>query len=318
MKTACYALSSMTLGLVLCASVNAQAPANPPASSTDLATQYPTAPQGPVPLGEEPHHRLVLQNEFTHVYNVMVASLDSTLLHQHDLPYLYVTLGPADIINAVSGKPEAHQILQDGETHYSPGHFTHIVRTDSGMEFRNITIELVHPQSALKNLCRDVQPGAALDCPQKPSAEETASAETKPANSETKPAIAENKAATKSSAKSGMPRNNSRAQNDPKESGAPASNIPYFESDEVRVDLHKVSSGNDYVDATPQNSALLVALTDANLDANLAGEHVLFLHAGDVLWMPAGKPRRIVDFLGTHSGFLLIAFKDSTSAPSTQ
>ena len=83
------------------------------------------------------------------------------------------------------------------------------------------------------------------------------------------------------------------------------------------MELHKVSSGNDYVERAPEHDALLVALTDANLDANLGGEHVTFLHAGDVLWFPGGQNRRVVDFLGTRSSFLLISFKDSgASAPA--
>ena len=61
-----------------------------------------------------------------------------------------------------------------------------------------------------------------------------------------------------------------------------------------------------------------VALTDANLDANLGGEHVQFLHGGDVLWLSAGQRRRIVDFLGTRSNFLLISFKDTTPATPPQ
>ena len=272
----------MMLCGLFCTSLKAQAPLPPPAY--DLSLQNPVAAsQAPVPLSEEPHHRLVLQNDFTRVYYVMVPPLDTTLLHQHDLPYLYVTLGPADIINAIVGKPELHQILQDGETHYSPGHFAHVARTDSGMQFQNVTIELVHPQGTLKNLCKDVLPGAPLDCP------------------EQKPPAADSKT------KKGQP-----------EPTAPTEDVPYFETDEIRVDLHKVSSGNDYVDATPKTDALLVALTDANLDANLGGEHSSFLHGGDVLWLPAAKHRRIVDFLGTRSRFLLISFKNSAPALATQ
>jgi hypothetical protein len=261
---------------LLCPALRAQAP------SSNFPMQNPTAPQGPVPISEEPHHRLVLQNDFTHVYNVMVPALDVTLLHQHDLPYLYVTLGPADLINAIVGKPELHQILQDGEVHYTPGHFAHIVRTESGMPFHNITIELVRPQGTPKNLCRDVVPGEALHCP------------------EPQPAV-ESKKGKKSA---------------PEASGD--EDVPYFESDEVRVDLHRVSSGNDYLDATPKFDALLVGLTNSNLDANLGGEHIEFLHGGDVLWMPAGQQRRIVDFLGTHSSFLLITFKDSAVAAAAR
>jgi hypothetical protein len=171
--------------------------------------------------------------------------------------------------------------LQDGETHYSPGHFAHIARTDSGMPFHNITIELVRPQGTLKNICKDVLPGAPLNCPEQPVAQ-----------------------------------GNSKNKKAPPP--APKDDVTFFETDEIRVDLHKVSGGSDYVDANPANDALLVALTDANIDLNLSGEHVSFLHGGDVVWLPAGKHRRVVDFLGTHSGFLLIVFKDSSPAPSTQ
>jgi hypothetical protein len=270
-----------------CAAVRAQAPdanPSPQAPAPNLPMQNPTAPQGPVPITEEPHHRLVLQNDFTHVYNVSVPPLDSTLLHQHDLPYLYVVLGPADIINTVTGKPELHQILLDGETHYSPGHFAHIVRTDSGMPFHNITVELVRPQGTPKNLCKDVLPGAPLNCP------------------EPAPAIPASKG----------------KKTAPQVSSSERDDIPYFETDEIRVDLHRVSSGDDYVDAAPKLDALLVGLTNSNLDVNLAGEHIQFLHGGDVMWLPAGQHRRIVDFLGTHSGFLLISFKDGTERPTAQ
>jgi hypothetical protein len=288
MKPPIRLLCGILLGGLVCDSLCAQAPAsNPqppqPAPPSYLPPQDPTPPLGPVPLNEEPRHRLVLQNDFTRVYDVTVPPLDSTLLHQHDLPYLYVIRGVADVINAMVGKPELHQVLQDGETHYSPGHFAHVLRTDSGMQFQNVTIELVHPQGTLRNLCKEVLPAAPLNCPEQKMAED------------------------KSKTKKGQP-----------ERVVGADDVPYFETDEIRVDLHKVSSGNDYVDATPKFDALLVALTDANLDANLAGEHIAFLHGGDVLWLPAGEQRRIIDFLGTHSSFLLISFKDRAPSAAAQ
>jgi hypothetical protein len=268
--------------LILSAHLQAQAP-----SSTSSQPNS-TAPEAPVPISGEPHHRLVLQNDFIHVYNVMVPPLDATLLHQHDVPYLYVVLGPADIINAIVGKPELHQMLQDGETHFSPGHFAHIARTDSGVPFHNITIELLHPQGAAKNLCKEVLTGQPLACPPQQAADDAA----------------------KGNAKGKKPA--------PLEPTNDNDNVPYFESDEVRVELFKASSGRDYVDSAPKTHALLVALTDANLDVNLGGEHIQFLHGGDVLWLPAGQHRRIVDFLGTRSGFFLISFKDGAAAPATQ
>lgn len=267
------------IGELCCGALQAQEPPKPSAqnsSSQNPSTpispaQNPTAPLGPVPLSEEPHHRLVLQNDFVHVYNVMVPALDATLLHQHDFPYLYLTLGATEIVNAIQGQPEAPLTLQDGDTRYNPGKFVHLVRTDSGTAFHNITVELVHPQGTTRNLCKEVLPGQPTQCPQ--PAEVTGA----------------------------------------KKGSTPTADdaVPYFETDEVRVDLRKVAEGRDYVEASPKVHALLVALTDANLDANLGGEHVDFLHGGEVLWLPAGVHRRIVDFLGTHSSFLLISFKDS-------
>src|SRR2546421_12827118 len=176
---------------------NASSQNNQPAGNSQ--PQNPTAPLGPVPLAEEPHHRLVLQNDFVHVYNVMVPPLDATLLHQHELPYIYLTLGATELVNAIQGQPEGRLTLQDGDTRYTPGKFAHVVRTDSGMAFHNITIELVHAQAAERNSCKEVVPGAALDCPQEAA-----------------------------SAKKGAPETTDDI-------------VPYFETDEVRVELRKVA-----------------------------------------------------------------------------
>src|SRR5712692_8332220 len=69
-----------------------------------LNAQAPVA----VPIPKEPHHHLVLANEYVRVFRVSVPAHDATLLHQHDVPYLYVSLGPADVVNAFQGKPEVH------------------------------------------------------------------------------------------------------------------------------------------------------------------------------------------------------------------
>jgi hypothetical protein len=83
----------------------------------------------------------------------------ATLLHQHDVPYLYVSLGPADVVNAVQGRPEARIVMADGQVGYSPGHFAHIARTDAGSTFDNVTIELLKPQGEPRNTCGHVVSG---------------------------------------------------------------------------------------------------------------------------------------------------------------
>src|SRR6266436_2668806 len=134
-----------SLLLLFAFSINAQAPAA-------------------VPIPKEPHHHLVFENSYVRVFRVSIPAHDATLLHQHDVPYIYVALGPADVINAVQGKPEAHLVMADGQVGYSRGGFAHIARTDAGSSFNNVTIELLHPQGEPRNLCDKVVDGPVLTC----------------------------------------------------------------------------------------------------------------------------------------------------------
>jgi len=79
----------------------------------------------------EPHHHLKIENEYVRVYYVEVAPHEATQLHQHDHDYLFVSLGPADVINAVRDKPEVHLVLKDGETHFTRGGFAHVAATSA-------------------------------------------------------------------------------------------------------------------------------------------------------------------------------------------
>src|SRR6266568_2442627 len=86
------------------------------------ATKSTRAPE-PVPLAHgnvpgEPHHHLKIENEYVRAYYVEVPPHQDTQLHQHDHDYIYVSLGPADVINAVRDKREVHLVLKDGETHF--------------------------------------------------------------------------------------------------------------------------------------------------------------------------------------------------------
>src|SRR2546429_8038244 len=57
-----------------------------------------------VPIPKEPHHQLVFENSYVRVFRVNIPPHESTLLHQHDLPYIYVALGPTDVIHAIDRK----------------------------------------------------------------------------------------------------------------------------------------------------------------------------------------------------------------------
>lgn len=249
---------------------------NPPANPADLNKdiqiniQSPILPLAAVPVADEPHHAHVFQNDFVRVYNVTLPPLDATLLHQHDKPYVYLMLGTADVVNAVAGQPEVRLPFEDGATRYSRGGFAHIARTDAGIPFHNITIELEKPQASPRNLPPGANDRPLGSCP--------------PAAADSRPG------------KNQVPAEQS---------------VSCFETDQVRLDRLRVEGGKDYSDVAPRTAALLVAMSGANLDVSVGGQHVAFLHEGDVLWLPVGTSRRVVDFLGTQSSFLLLSFTDS-------
>jgi hypothetical protein len=120
--------------------------------------------QAPTPVANEPHHHVVVKNEYVNAYHVFIGAHDATLLHQHDLPYLFMSVGPADITNAVLGKPEAQLKATDGQVFNSPGHFAHVARPNGDTSFTNITVEFLHPQGTPHNLCVKVVEGPVKDC----------------------------------------------------------------------------------------------------------------------------------------------------------
>jgi quercetin dioxygenase-like cupin family protein len=95
----------------------------------------------------EPHHHLVLENKSVRVFNVEVPPHTDTLMHWHRHDYVYVTLGDAEIVNAVKDKPPVTLKLRDGETRFAPAPFAHIARNLGDQAFRNVTIEILEDDS---------------------------------------------------------------------------------------------------------------------------------------------------------------------------
>ena len=128
-----------------------------------LFAQSPLAP-GPVPLKSEPHYRLVFENGYVRAWYFDIPGGTATLPHTHDVPYLSIALMPGDYVDAVAGQPEVHATPDDGQLSYFPGGEAHVLRTDSGGRFQDLTIELLRPQGTARNRCEKVI-DAPLDCP---------------------------------------------------------------------------------------------------------------------------------------------------------
>jgi hypothetical protein len=253
---------------------------------TALRAQSPAPPHA-VPLSSEPSHHLVFENGYVRAFNVAVAAHESTLLHQHDLDYLYVILGPADVTNAVLGQPEVRLQFADAELHFSRGPFAHVARNEAGTPFRNVTIELVHPQGAARNLCGKVLPEDRGPCPE-------AQAQTDKTTSESPPKAP--RAASRNAAKS---------------SPAPVHHSiqPWFETSEIVVNFASIDATYG-IRSSARVNRLLVALEQAELEVTWPHKRPRLLHPGDVRWIPADADATVANLAPAPSRFLLIYFKD--------
>jgi hypothetical protein len=121
--------------------------------------------QTPVAITAEPHHHLKIQNDDVRVFYVAVAPHQTTLMHLHDKPYLYVALGDAKFSNNVLGTGESDVMLKDAHYRYSSGGFAHLATNLLDTPFRNVTVEFEKPQDNARNLCEQVIEHQALHCP---------------------------------------------------------------------------------------------------------------------------------------------------------
>lgn len=103
--------------------------------------------QSPVPMHEEPRHRLVLTHQQLRVMDVRIPPGDTTMFHVHDVPALYV---------AVSAAPVDIQLRNDkwGGTHPAadPGRKPGDVNVDTSYVRAPITHRVTNVGSQLFNL----------------------------------------------------------------------------------------------------------------------------------------------------------------------
>jgi hypothetical protein len=236
--------------------------------SASLPAQAPTA----VSIPQEPHHHLVLENAYVRVFRVSVPAHESTLLHQHDVPYLYVSLGPADVINAVQGRPEAHLVLADGQLGYSPGHFAHIARNESNAPFNNVTIELLRPQGKPRNLCAKIVDGPL-------NTNSCSQAHPSPAIKDVSRFYWQNR---------------------------------LLETDDIFAVFAALTTNFADTTAGARRARLLIACDKAELRVDSPGEPSTSIHGGEILWLNPGRTAAITNLVEHDaSRYLVVSFKDN-------
>ena len=135
------------------------------ASLAVAATAAAQKAQEKVPITSEPHHHLVYTSDRLRVFRVEVPAHGATLMHEHPVDYFWISVGPAELANAVEGKPEVRSSAADGSVHFTRGGFSHIARVEGATPFRNVTLELPRAQSHPRNLCETVLPDEKTNCP---------------------------------------------------------------------------------------------------------------------------------------------------------
>lgn len=135
------------------------------ASLALAATAAAQKAQEKVAITSEPHHHLVYTSERLRVFRVEVPAHGATLMHEHPVDYFWISVGPAELANAVEGKAVVRSSAADGSVHFTRGGFSHIARVEGATPFRNVTLELPLPQSHPRNLCETVLPDENTNCP---------------------------------------------------------------------------------------------------------------------------------------------------------
>src|ERR1700693_2902200 len=112
--------------------------------------------QSVVPLKLEPHHHLVLHNDFVNVYSVHVEAKDSVLLHKHSFDAIGIMLSDSLITVSAPGKPDSHQKVFAGQLRLQPAGYVHSTAIEGDTAYRNVTVELLLPQQEHRNICSGV------------------------------------------------------------------------------------------------------------------------------------------------------------------
>jgi len=115
-------------------------------------------------LEAEPHHHLALKNEYVKVYQVQVAPGDAVKLHRHDTDAISLSLSESLVTVHSPGKPDVQQKLTNGQIRLQARGLVHSTSVDGDTTFRNVTVELLMPQTGERNGCAQVIASQPLNC----------------------------------------------------------------------------------------------------------------------------------------------------------
>src|ERR1700716_727708 len=117
-----------------------------------------------LPIDAEPHHHLAFKNEYVKLYKVEVAPNDAVKLHRHDTDAISLSLSESLVTVHFPGKPDVQQKLTNGQIRLQARGYVHSTSVDGDTPFRNVTVELLMPQTGERNGCAQVMANEPLHC----------------------------------------------------------------------------------------------------------------------------------------------------------
>ncbi len=100
-----------------------------------------------VPLSQEPHHHVILQNQETRVWELALAPHQSTLMHRHDHDYLAVILTPSEIQNVIEGKQPTTGHAGVGEVRFTTAPTAHRIVNMADGPHRSLVVEILNKKA---------------------------------------------------------------------------------------------------------------------------------------------------------------------------
>ncbi|MFI5180685.1 MAG: cupin domain-containing protein [Thermoanaerobaculia bacterium] len=99
--------------------------------------------EAPVPVGEEPRHKVVLENAFVRVIDATLPPGYVSLFHTHDRDNVPVAVLGGRIRTDMAGQPSREMDVVPGQAWFSPGGYSHRVTNVGPATVRFIDVEVL-------------------------------------------------------------------------------------------------------------------------------------------------------------------------------
>lgn len=127
-----------------------------------LAVATPAGAADTVPSGATTEE--VLKTETVHVVLLTLQPGGTTGQHTHAVPHLAVALTDGTLASVAPDGIETRRTMQEGGLAWVPADLHHALRNDGSGEFLAMTLDLLKPQTGVRNRCSAILPGQPTDC----------------------------------------------------------------------------------------------------------------------------------------------------------